>query len=101
MLTFFSLIAIMLGRFHMSVDECIDKYLQLSSAAFQPRRSKTNVLGAVKDKLQAKGAYRSETLANEFKKVSKAFLGSEDATLIDPDPTCRVYEPVPSRLVVV
>lgn len=85
----------------MSVDECIDKYLQLSSAAFQPKRSKTNILGAVKDKLQAKGAYRSETLANEFKKVSKAMLGSEDATIFDPDATCRVYDPVLSRFVVV
>lgn len=92
MLIVFSLIAIMLGRFHMTVDECIDKYLQLSSAAFQPKRSKSNILGAAKDKLQAKGAYRSETLAKEFKKVSKVVLGSEDASLLNPDTTCRVYE---------
>lgn len=92
MLTMFRLIAIMLGRFHMTVDECIDKYLQLSSAAFQPKRSKTNILGVAKDKFQAKGAYRSETLAEEFKKVSKVVLGSEDASLLDPDTTCRVYE---------
>lgn len=84
----------MLGRFHMDVDECIDKYLQLSSAAFQPKRSKMNIFGAVKDKLQAKGAYRSETLANEFKKVSKVVLGSEDALLFNPDTTCRLYEPI-------
>lgn len=95
MLTVFSLIAIMLVRFHMDVDECIDKYLQLSSAAFQPKRSRMNIFGAVKDRIQAKGAYRSETLANEFKKASKDVLGSEDALLFDPDTTCRLYEPIP------
>lgn len=101
MLTMFSLIAIMLGRFHMTVDECIDKYLQLSSAAFQPKRSKTNILGVAKDKFQAKGSYRSETLAEEFKRVSQAVLGSEDASLLNPDTTCRVYvlDLISSRLI--
>lgn len=85
------LIGIMLGRLRMDIDECIEKYLQLSSAAFQPKRSKMNIVGAVKDKLQARGAYRSETLANEFKKVAKSVEGSEDATLYLPDTNCRVY----------
>lgn len=85
------LIAIMLGRLRMNVDECIKSYLQLSSTAFQPKRSKMNIAGAVKDKLQARGAYRSEALANEFKKVAKSVEGSEDATLYLSDTTCRVF----------
>ena len=80
----------MLGRFHMSVDECIAKYLDLSSAAFQPKRAKLNFLGKGKDLWKADGAYRGERLASEFKVVSKKLEGDEDAKLASADTACRV-----------
>ena len=33
-----SIIAIMLGRLRMDVQTCIEKYIELSSAAFTPKR---------------------------------------------------------------
>jgi hypothetical protein len=74
----------------MDVDTCIDKYVELSSAAFQPKRSKVNIFGKAKDLWKTDGAYRSDCLTTEFKKVAQALERDEQAKLIHPDTTCRV-----------
>ncbi|KAI0470488.1 hypothetical protein GGR56DRAFT_660588 [Xylariaceae sp. FL0804] len=85
------LIAIMLGRLHMGVDECIQKYLEVSSAAFQLKRSKVNIIGRAKDLLKGEGAYRGDQLAAEFKKAALAFDGDENAKLLLPDSPCKAF----------
>ncbi|KAM7214398.1 hypothetical protein V8F06_010236 [Rhypophila decipiens] len=85
------LIAIMLGRLRMSVDECIDKYLQLSAEAFKLKRSKLNLVAKGKDFWKADGKYRSETLATEFRKAAMELEEDPDALLFTPDTSCRVF----------
>ncbi|KAI0975279.1 hypothetical protein F4678DRAFT_322006 [Xylaria arbuscula] len=85
------LIVIMLGRLQMGVDECIRKYLDVSSAAFQPKRSRANILARAKDLLRAEGAYQGHQLEIEFKKAALAFEGNEDAKFLCPSSPCKVF----------
>ncbi|KAI1860278.1 uncharacterized protein JN550_011656 [Neoarthrinium moseri] len=85
------LIAIMLGRLQMSVDECIDKYLSLSAEAFQRKRLKSNIAGRAKSLWKAEGAYQSDALADAFKEAARLFEGDEDALLLSAEPQCRVF----------
>ncbi|KAI0451208.1 hypothetical protein F5B21DRAFT_390545 [Xylaria acuta] len=85
------LIALMLGRLQMEVDECIRKYLEVASAAFQPKRSRANIVGRAKGFLKAEGAYRGDQLAAEFKKAALAFEGNEDAKLLRQDSPCKAF----------
>jgi len=91
-LTICRIIAIMLGRLQMDVQACIDKYIELASAAFEPKRSKVNVFSKAKDKWDVNGAYRSDVLEREIKQAVKDQLDSKDpeAKLLDPDPVCKV-----------
>ncbi|KAI1871821.1 hypothetical protein JX265_005807 [Neoarthrinium moseri] len=85
------LIAIMLGRLQMSVDECIDKYLSRSAEAFQRKRLKSNIAGRAKSLWKAEGAYQSDALADAFKEAARLFEGDEDALLLSAEPQCRVF----------
>ena len=75
----------------MNIDDCISNYLVLSAAAFQLKRSKANIMGKLKDKVMAEGAYRSDCLADAIRKVAKLADGDEEATLASSDTTCRTY----------
>lgn len=85
------LIALMLGRLRMDVDTCIEKYLKLASAAFQPKRYKVNILGRLKDLWKTDGAYRSDCLTTEFQKMALEVEGDKQAKLIHPGTDCRVF----------
>ncbi|CAM1511788.1 Fc.00g093010.m01.CDS01 [Cosmosporella sp. VM-42] len=85
------LIAIMLGRFRMGVDECIEKYMDLSSEVFKLKRDKRNLLGRAKDTWKAEGKYRSESLTLQFKAVAKELEGDENAVLLDQNGPCKVF----------
>jgi len=74
----------------MDVQECIDKYLQLSAAAFTPKRHKLDIVGKGKDLWRLSGKYRSDNLVAGFKMASKDAEGDEDAQLYDPNGTCKV-----------
>ncbi|EWZ28232.1 hypothetical protein FOZG_18073 [Fusarium oxysporum Fo47] len=71
------LIAIMLGRLRMDVDTCIEKYGELSSRVFQPKRA----------------GYRSGRLEQEIKNMVEEVEGDAQSRLlqIGPDPECRVF----------
>ncbi|QKD59085.2 phospholipase, patatin family protein, partial [Fusarium oxysporum Fo47] len=73
------LIAIMLGRLRMDVDTCIEKYGELSSRVFQPKRAGVNFLDKLKDFAKAE--------------ESIALAGDAQSRLlqIGPDPECRVF----------
>lgn len=85
------LIAIMLGRLHMSIDECIDKYTAMSSAAFTLKRVKIDLVGRGKDKWTTRGKYSSESLADAFKTAAEQVEGDIDAKMLEPNGQCKVF----------
>jgi hypothetical protein len=79
------LIAIMLGRLKMNIDECIDAYLSLSDSIFEKKRHRVTVKGKIQ------GRFDSEELARVVKKVVKRQGLEEDALLKDSsDAGCKV-----------
>jgi patatin-like phospholipase/acyl hydrolase len=79
------LIAIMLGRLRMGVDECIEEYKRLSSDVFAHCRHRITLRG----KLQ--GRFDHDALANGVKAVLAARNVGEDALLKDPLNNCKTY----------
>lgn len=73
------LIAIMLGRLEMSVDECIAAYSELAAAVFGERlhRLPANMKGGVQPR------FDSATLENAIQKVVKQGGASETALFND------------------
>jgi predicted acylesterase/phospholipase RssA len=81
-----SLIAIMLGRLKMSIDECIDAYLSLSDRVFQKKRHRVTAKGNIQ------GRFDSEELARAVKEVVTAQELQEDALLKNVlDDGCKVW----------
>lgn len=75
----------MLGRLKMSIDECIDAYLQLSDRIFQKKRHRATVKGKIQ------GRFDSDELERAVKEVIKGQGLQEDALLKDaPDASCKV-----------
>ena len=74
----------------MGIDECIEKYIELSSEVLQPKRFKADFLGRGKDTWKAGGKYSSEGLARQFKSVAKQLEGNEDAVLFQQNGSCKV-----------
>ena len=75
----------MLGRLRMSIDECIDAYLQLSDRIFQKKRHRVTVKGKIQ------GRFDSDELERAVKDVIKTQGVPEDALLKDdPETACKV-----------
>jgi hypothetical protein len=75
----------MLGRLKMSIDECIDAYLQLSDRIFQKKRHRVTVKGKIQ------GRFDSDELKRAVKEVIKGQGLQEDALLKDtPNASCKV-----------
>ncbi|OCK72888.1 FabD/lysophospholipase-like protein, partial [Lepidopterella palustris CBS 459.81] len=80
------LIAIMLGRLKMSIDECIDSYISLSDRVFQKKRHRVTVKGNIQ------GRFDSEELARAVKEiVTKQGLQEGELLKDSPDTTCKVF----------
>jgi hypothetical protein len=73
----------------MDIDTCIKIYLELSLAAFQPKRPKVHIFGRTKDIWKAGGAYSSECLANEVRTIVNAQTGDDKAKMMKPDALCK------------
>ena len=56
----------MLGRLQMSVEDCIDKYLEISEAAFQPRRRNINIFARARDGWNIRGRFDTSALQKEI-----------------------------------
>ncbi|KAG9241081.1 hypothetical protein BJ878DRAFT_570482 [Calycina marina] len=69
------LIAIMLGRLRMSIDDCIDAYLYLSDRIFQKKRHRVTVKGDIQ------GRFDSDELVRAVKEVVQAQGFAEEALL--------------------
>jgi hypothetical protein len=75
----------MLGRLKMSIDECIDAYLQLSDRIFQKKMHRVTVKGKIQ------GRFDSDELERAVKDVIKVQGVPEDALLKDdPGTACKV-----------
>jgi len=81
------LIAIMLGRLRMSVDECMAEYQQISSSVFTKVRHSLNWRG------QIQGRFDHKVLANKVREVLVKSGSKEDELLKDPqaESLCRTY----------
>jgi patatin-like phospholipase/acyl hydrolase len=78
------LIAVMLGRLRMTVDECIAAYTTLSDKVFEKKSHRVNIKG----KLQ--GRFDSAELERVIKDIIVTCGLDEDALLKDTDSSCKV-----------
>ncbi|KAJ9419634.1 hypothetical protein FOXG_07064 [Fusarium oxysporum f. sp. lycopersici 4287] len=85
------LIAIMLGRLHMTVKDAIDAYLDLSMDVFAPKH-KFNKLANLVNALKLKGLCSSVALEAVIKAQVEANLGEgqKDTLLLETEPKCHV-----------
>lgn len=85
------LIAIMLGRLHMTVQDAIDAYLDLSMEVFAPKH-KFNKFASLVNALQLKGRCSSAALEAAIKAQVEAKLGTgqKDTLLLETEPKCHV-----------
>ncbi|GFF55509.1 hypothetical protein CNMCM6936_005638 [Aspergillus lentulus] len=80
------LIAIMLGRLKMDVDQCIDAYVRLSKQAFT---RKNYIPVTLRGNFRAR--FDTKKLEEALKTVVVEQGLDEDALLWDPDTSCRVF----------
>ncbi|PVH83911.1 FabD/lysophospholipase-like protein [Cadophora sp. DSE1049] len=86
------LIAIMLGRLEMGIQEAIDAYLEFSTSIFRPKRKKVALLARVADVLKTTGRFDTENFEKCIKRIVNERLGDENALLIqDGNSTCKVF----------
>jgi len=78
------LIAIMLGRLRMTVDECIVAYTSLSDRVFEKKSHRVNIKG----KLQ--GRFDADELERAIKRIVQACGLGQDALLEDVATSCKV-----------
>lgn len=71
------LLAIMLGRLRMSLDDCETAYLRLSESIFTPKRTGIDLLGRAKDKWKASGKFDHKGLESS---VIDIIVQSKQAT---------------------
>jgi hypothetical protein len=89
-----SLIAIMLGRLRMSVEDCITAYIRLSSRVFQKKHA-----FPVKISGKIKARYSSEELRRAIEDVVEANHLDKDTLLKDTSPqACKVFVAVRSAM---
>ncbi|EXA32212.1 hypothetical protein FOVG_16583 [Fusarium oxysporum f. sp. pisi HDV247] len=79
------LIAVMLGRLRMTVDECIDAYTSLSDKVFEKKSHKVNIKGKLK------GRFDAAELERSIKRILVARDLSEDTLLKDFDAPCKIF----------
>ncbi|KAF9045177.1 acyl transferase/acyl hydrolase/lysophospholipase [Panaeolus papilionaceus] len=87
-----SLIAMMLGRLRMTIAQCEEAYDVISREVFGKRRR-----GWIGNEIGEKSAfaaytymYEEKPLEEAVKRIVKEALGDSEATLAEPNPTCRV-----------
>jgi hypothetical protein len=78
LLTRHRLIAIMLGRLEMSVDDCIEKYISMSDRIFVKKRHR------LKLNTDIQGRFDTDELERSIKKIIRDAGLPEDATMRSP-----------------
>lgn len=85
------IIAVMLGRLRMTLEECEDAYLKLSKRIFTAKRSRWNKPMQALDFLEADGKFDAEILELAIREVIKAKEGSDEGLLKHDESSCKVY----------
>ncbi|OXV07447.1 hypothetical protein Egran_04789 [Elaphomyces granulatus] len=86
------LLAIMLGRLRMSLDDCEAAYLNISRRIFQPIRHRANKIGQAVDFLQANGKFDAAKLEDCIKEILAELKMDQDMLLKeDDDKACKVF----------
>ncbi|EXJ91939.1 hypothetical protein A1O3_00489 [Capronia epimyces CBS 606.96] len=80
------LIAIMLGRLEMTIDECIDAYLLLSDKIFQKKAHRVTIQGKIQGRFDAK---KLEEVIKEV--VTKKKLPADTLLKSAGEATCKVF----------
>ncbi|PPQ86546.1 hypothetical protein CVT25_007204 [Psilocybe cyanescens] len=80
------LIAIMLGRLRMSVDECIAAYEKLASKIFD-----AGIMSKIGNGASTGARFSSTVLEEAIKEVVKQTTGNADASMRDPKEGCAVF----------
>ncbi|KAK5246710.1 hypothetical protein LTR20_007356 [Exophiala xenobiotica] len=80
------LIAIMLGRLEMTIDECIDAYLLLSNKIFQKKAHRVTIQGKIQGRFDAK---KLEEVIKEV--VTKKKLPADTLLKSAGEATCKVW----------
>ena len=78
------IIAIMLGRLEMTVDECIDAYTSLSDKVFEKKRHRVKING------QLQGRFDAAELEKTIKQILRDRGHKEDLLLKDDNAPCKV-----------
>ncbi|KAJ7668205.1 acyl transferase/acyl hydrolase/lysophospholipase [Mycena rosella] len=84
------LIAIMLGRLQMTIEECAKEYESLSKEVFGAGNAITRGANSAAS-LFTGATYSASTLEACFKKLIKKRLGDENAKMYDRDVKCKVF----------
>ena len=84
------LIAIMLGRLEMSIDECIDAYIEMMDVIFDPKDRRKLPFKIRNGKVQPK--YKTKHIEQAIKQViAKAGYTSDDRFRGTKESTCKTY----------
>lgn len=86
------IIAIMLGRLRMTLDECLEAYTELARTIFKPKRYKYDVFNRARDLLSAKERFNSSKLEHVVKDIIRERTGNENTSLHEPSESsaCKV-----------
>ena len=86
------LLAIMLGRLKMSIEDCEAAYLHLSENKFNPKRSKLNVASRSKDFLPTNSKFDAKRFEDAVKQIlEQRSQESESLLLQEFICECRVF----------
>ena len=80
-----SLVAFMLGRLHMSLDECIAAYMDFSKAACEPKEWKENAFMRTQVR-----ATPGEQIVQDIVRKQRASNPTLNGSMRDPDSPCKV-----------
>jgi len=78
------IIAVMLGRLRMTVDECITAYTSLSDSVFEKKNHRVNIKG------QFQGRFDAGALERAIKEILRDRGLGENTLLKDVDAPCKV-----------
>lgn len=86
------LIAVMIGRLRMTLDQCEEAYLDLGKRIFQRKYNPVDIPHRIKNFWDAGEKFSGEELEAAIKEIiTKGGHLPEDATLKDDDPACKVF----------
>ncbi|KAH8588549.1 phospholipase [Bisporella sp. PMI_857] len=86
------LIAVMLGRLRMRASEAIDVYLKLSQDVFQPRRNQMDILARARDRVQLRGRFDGDALAQAVRDIVQNSGEAPESLLMEPqEGLCKIF----------